>query len=49
MARSDCVEVPTIEGCDFGDAEPLGNCDDRSVRGAEREVGIGFDELGHSP
>lgn len=41
------MEVAAVESCDLGDVEPLRDLDDRGIGGAEREVSIGFDQLGH--
>ena len=48
MSRSDGAEVTVIEAGDFGDVEPLGDGDNRSVSGSQREVGVDLDEFGHT-
>jgi hypothetical protein len=48
VARAHDVEVPVVERCDLGKAEPLGDCDDCGVGRAEREVGIRLDQFGHT-
>jgi hypothetical protein len=48
MSRSDDGEVPPVECRDFGDGEAFRDRDDGCVRGAEREVGVLFDQVGHA-
>jgi hypothetical protein len=47
MPWPDGVKVPTVEGGDLADPEPLGDGDDSRVGGPEWEVGVGLDQLGH--
>jgi hypothetical protein len=48
MARAHNAEVTAIERRHFGGVEPLCGGDHRSVDGAERQVAIFGDELGHA-
>src|SRR6266511_940445 len=46
VAWADGGEVAAVEGGDLGDGEAFGQGDDGGVDGAEREVGVGGDEVG---
>lgn len=48
MPRADDAEVAVVEGRDFGDPQPFGDRDHGGVGGAEREVGVGVDQVGHA-
>ena len=45
VAWADGGEVAAVEGGDLGDGEAFGQGDDGGVDGAEREVGVGGDEV----
>lgn len=48
VSGTDDAEVAAVEGRDFDDLQSLGYRDDGCVGGAEREVGVGVDQLSHA-
>lgn len=48
MTQAHGMKVASVESRHLGHAESLGNGDDRGVGGAEREVGVGVDQVGHA-
>lgn len=48
MAGADDGEVPPVESGDLMDTKALSDGDHGGVRRSQREVGVAFDQLGHT-